>query len=99
MSEAEQHFKGIGKLVEECGEVLQLCGKAMLFPVGPHPDGKGPIAERLPAELSERKAAIIYFESVNNLTVDNERVSHKVSLFERWGLAGVFDLMQKPYGK
>lgn len=36
-----EHWKGIGKLIEECGEVLQVAGKAIAFPRGPHPDGAG----------------------------------------------------------
>ena len=47
-----EYYRGIAKLVEECGEVLQLLGKAMAFPDGEHPDKKGPLNERLPIELA-----------------------------------------------
>jgi hypothetical protein len=88
----KENWRGIGKLVEECGEVLQLLGKAIAFPTGEHPDGNGSIRERLPFELADLKAAIEYLERSNNLRIDTIRQSRKVSLFEKWGLTGVHDL-------
>lgn len=92
MSTPMERWRGIGKLVEECGEVLQLLGKAVAFPTGDHPDGKGSVRERLPGELADLKAAIEYFERVNNLRIDTIRQAAKVAKFERWGLTGVHDL-------
>lgn len=94
-----ERWRGIGKLVEECGEVLQLLGKAIAFPHGAHPDGQGPIRSRLPAELADLKAAIDYFESANDLRQDTERQAVKRGKFEKWGLTGVHDLRAKAYGK
>lgn len=86
-----EHWKGIGKLVEECGEVLQICGKAVAFPVGPHPDGQGPIATRLVEELADLKAAIQYFEHVNDMPVGlmSLRQREKFEKFTKWGLTGI----------
>lgn len=90
--EQPEKWRGIGKLAEECGEVLQLLGKAIAFPTGDHPDGKGSIRERLPFELADLKAAIAYFEYVNNLRVDTIREKEKFDKFIKWGLTGVHDL-------
>ena len=87
-----ERWRGIGKLTEECGEVLQLLGKAIAFPSGDHPDGKGSIRERLPVELADLKAAIEYFERVNRLRIDTLRQAEKVERFTEWGLTGVHDL-------
>ncbi len=48
------YWLGIGKLGEEAGEVNQLVGKAIAFPIGEHPDGKGPVRDRFIEELGER---------------------------------------------
>jgi hypothetical protein len=88
----QERWRGIGKLTEECGEVLQLLGKAIAFPSGDHPDGLGSMRERLPLELADLKAAIEYFERSNKLRVDTFRQAEKVTLFEKWGLTGVHDL-------
>lgn len=74
------HF-GIGKLMEETGELItelgvtqllrkagrlqQLLGKAIAMPVGPHWDQKGEIRVRLMNELADTAAAIRYFQTVN----------------------------------
>lgn len=86
-----EHWLGIGKLVEECGEVMQLAGKAIPFPVGDHPDGKGPMAPRFEEELADLQAAMIYFRHVNGLDAERMRlrVEEKVAKFHQWGLTGV----------
>lgn len=92
----KERWRGIGKLVEECGEVLQLLGKTIAFPTGDHPDGKGTLRERLPEELSDLKAAIEYFEDQNELRVNVARTARKLALFQEWGLTGVHDLRPAP---
>ena len=94
-----EKWRGIGKLTEECGEVLQLLGKAVAFPSGDHPDGKGSIRDRLPAELADLKAAIEYFERVNRLRIDTIRQAEKVEKFTEWGLTGVHDLRTRSEGE
>ncbi len=85
------HFKGIGKLIEEMGEVQQLLGKAIAFPTRDHPDGKGNIHGRLPDELADLRAAITYFEEENSIYVDTKRYMDKLVQFQKWGLSGVVD--------
>ena len=87
----KEHWKGIGKLVEECGEVMQAAGKAIAFPEGDHPDGKGPVADRLAEECADLYAALDYFVSVNGLPVAEVRLRRdiKVAKFTAWGLSGV----------
>lgn len=94
-----EHWRGIGKLIEECGEVQQLLGKAIPFPVQDHPDGKGPLKPRLREELTDLWAAMQYFMESNDLTFDRERFARKVELFRKWGLTGVVELNAKAYSK
>lgn len=98
MIDNAERWRGIGKLTEECGEVLQLLGRAVAFPTGDHPDGKGSMRERLPLELADLKAAIEYFERANDLRIDTLRQDEKIAKFEKWGLTGVHDLRAKAYG-
>lgn len=97
MTDSEQHWCGIGKLTEECGEVLQLLGKALAFPVGVHPDGMGTVRDRLPLELADLKAAIAYFERANDLPDLYARRAEKIGKFQKWGLPGVHDMQAKSY--
>ena len=82
---------GIGKLIEECGEVQQLLGKAIAYPEGPHPDKRGSIIDRLPEELADLQAAINYVIITNNLDSDfiNQRKRTKLDKFLSWGLSGI----------
>lgn len=86
-----EHWNGIGKLVEECGEVLQLAGKAIPFPVGPHPDGQGEIKDRITLELADLIAAASYFIQTNGLDIDaiEERSKVKLQRFIDWKLSGI----------
>lgn len=88
----QEKWRGIGKLIEEAGEVLQLLGKVVPFPDGPHPDGKGALRDRLPIELADLKAAIHYFETENDLAVLGDRYLNKARQFKHWGLTGIMDL-------
>ena len=92
-----QHWRGIGKLIEEQGELLQLLGKAIVFPVGPHPDGKGELRTRLPDEIDDVIASIGYFREVNGLRDDTYRAAEKLVKYRKWGLTGVVDLNQISY--
>lgn len=60
-------WKGIHKLTEECGEVLQVVGKINVFPDGDHPDGGPPLRQRLEEELADLEAAIIYVRQSSSL--------------------------------
>ncbi len=87
-----EHWRGIGKLVEEMGELLQLLGKVIAYPTGDHPDGKGALKDRLPLELADVEAALYYFEQQSGIaieTVIHPLVLEKLSKFRTWGLPGV----------
>jgi|LNFM01.1.fsa_nt_gb hypothetical protein len=82
---------GIGKLTEECGELQQVIGKAMAFPIDPHPDSEGPLHLRFIDEISDVLAASDYFIERNNLPQDhiNDRRQAKLNLFRTWNLSGI----------
>lgn len=84
-------WKGLYKLVEECGEVLQIAGKLGPFPNGSHPDGKGDMKERLEDELADLAAAMHYVSEENGLDAQriSERAQMKLDQFREWGLTGV----------
>jgi len=48
---------GLAKLIEECGELIQVAGKLLAYPNGKHPDGAGCLHLRLEAELADVAAA------------------------------------------
>ena len=83
---------GCWKLQEEAGEVGQLIGKLGPFPVGDHPDKKGPIGPRLELEIGDLYAALDYFVSENfpNAERINEQRVEKFAKFKQWGLTGIF---------
>jgi len=86
-----EHWRGIGKVIEECGEVLQLLGKAIPFPTGDHPDGQGEVRSRLEAEIADLYAAMDYFIETNHLDpeVIDGRYVQKLEQFRAWGLTGI----------
>ena len=86
-----ERWNGIGKLIEETGEVLQIAGKLIAFPTGPHPDGKGVLAVRLTSELADTLAAIDYLIEHNHLPLEQiqARRAHKLAIFREWGLSGL----------
>lgn len=89
--EAREHWKGIGKLTEECGELLQVAGKAIAFPVVDHPDGEGHVGERFVQEIADVYAALDYFVETNKLDMHiiQLRRESKKRLYEKWELTGV----------
>jgi len=87
----KEKWIGIGKLTEECGELLQIAGKALPFPENAHPDGKGPVRERFIEECADVYAALDYFCATNCLsgpTMDLRR-AEKLEKFYKWGLTGI----------
>lgn len=87
----KEYWKGIGKVIEECGELLQVAGKAIPFPIGEHPDGCGDVKERFIQEIADVYAALDYFVSVNKLpqVVIEERRGSKLRMFVKWDLTGI----------
>jgi NTP pyrophosphatase (non-canonical NTP hydrolase) len=79
-------WSGMSKLIEECGEVLQLAGK--LIATGgavEHWDGSN-LRERLIEELADLAAAVTYFTQTNGLETQefHDRRRAKVELFKKW---------------
>ena len=79
-------WPGISKLIEECGEVIQVCGKL----IGSHGDinhwdGTN-LKERLEIELADLLAAISFVIPHNNLDPMSieERRKQKIDLFYEW---------------
>lgn len=87
----KEYWKGIGKVSEECGELLQVVGKAIAFPVGNHPDGKGNVRKRFIEEIADVYAALDYFCEANNIEfrLTKGRRKHKLDKFKKWGLDGI----------
>jgi len=81
-------FRGIYKVMEEAAEVTQEAAKACVFPVGPHPDGKGELRGRLETECADLYAALDYFCAINRLEVEPRRAM-KRRCFEHWTLDGI----------
>lgn len=57
-------WPGLCKLIEECGETLQVAGKLLAYPTGGHPDGTD-IIERIGHETADLYAVIQFFVDVN----------------------------------
>jgi NTP pyrophosphatase (non-canonical NTP hydrolase) len=79
-------WPGLSKLVEEAGEVFQVCGKLMATGgEAEHWDGTN-LVERLHDELGDLVGAIAFFVEVNSM--DKPRIigrgADKFSLFTGW---------------
>lgn len=80
-------WPGLAKLAEECGEVQQIIAKLMAYPAGEHPDGAGPLADRLREEVADLYAALDYVRAHNAMAVDERlalRREEKFKRFQRW---------------
>lgn len=66
-------FKGFAKLIEESGEVQQICGKLLAYQSGEHPDGKGNLWIRLEDELADLRASLSAV--IENNALDSARIS------------------------
>jgi len=88
---ATEKYKGIFKVTEEAGEVIQLAGKLAVFPEGVHPDGRN-LRTELMNELADLQAAMMYmnFEFTPiELAYMQDRIVRKLVKFCEWGLTGV----------
>lgn len=79
-------WPGLAKLAEECGELQQVIGKLMAYPKGDHPDGGGPLAPRLEAEIADVLAACEFVMLVGDVdwSMVNNRRGVKLMCFSRW---------------
>ncbi len=77
---------GLGKLIEECGEVLQVAGKIMASPTREHWDGKGDLFKRLEDELADVIAAAKFVADKFGVpaTNINKRIDSKIKKFWHW---------------
>ena len=82
----DSKWPGISKLVEEAGEVQQVCGK-LLGTRGAleHWDGSN-LKTRLEDEIADLVAAAYFVTQKNGLDEDRmaERIEEKMRLFEQW---------------
>ncbi len=78
-------WPGLSKLIEECGEVLQVGGKLM-GSAGDTAHWSGDLNQMLIEELGDLLAAVGFFMDVNGLDVDAvlARSTTKLALFEKW---------------
>jgi NTP pyrophosphatase (non-canonical NTP hydrolase) len=84
------NWPGLSKLVEECGEVIQVCGKIMgTGGQFEHWDGSN-LAERLEDELGDLTAAIDFVTFHVGLLRSRiaQRAEEKFDTFERWHAEG-----------
>jgi hypothetical protein len=87
-----------GLLIRVTGSLLQLSGKAIAFPTGPHPDRKGPLETRLAESLADLQAALEVFIETLSIPAQSliERRIAKLNAFRRWGLSGLTILSDPP---
>lgn len=82
-------LRGTTKLMEECGELVQIIAKKQAFwNTDEHPDGKGSLKERLENEIADVTAAC--HAVIKNMNLDssriNERVAYKFGMFMKWSV-------------
>lgn len=79
--------KGLTKLMEECGELVQVAAKLVAYPDGNHPDGAGDLFMRLEQEIADVIAAC-RFVSLKHNQVNFQyiasRIEDKVAMFQKW---------------
>lgn len=79
-------WSGISKLIEEAGEVGQVCGKLIqMAGATAHWDGTD-LRKRLEDELADLQAAIEFVACHNELDAGRigRRVDEKIALFNKW---------------
>jgi NTP pyrophosphatase (non-canonical NTP hydrolase) len=79
--------KGLAKLIEECGELVQVAGKRLAYySTDEHPDGGPPLPERLEDEIADVMAAIETVMSLHGLDRGRmlTRYADKLRLFRAW---------------
>ncbi len=68
------HNKGLTKLIEECGELVQIAAKkAAYMHTDQHPDGQGSLSARLAEEIADVQAAIALV--IDKLQLDHEKIA------------------------
>ena len=80
-------FGGLTKLIEECGELVQIAAKKQAyFDTDTHPDGKGSMKRRLEEEMADVIAACVFV--AEKFGLDDKfletRMQKKLALFKSW---------------
>lgn len=81
------HNKGLTKLVEECGELIQIAAKKMAYMnTDKHPDGNGSLKHRLEDEMADVMAICEFVSLKLNLDENYvlERARKKRELYKKW---------------
>lgn len=78
---------GLTKLIEECGELVQICAKKLAYyDTDDHPDGNGSMEARISEEIADVLAAMAFV--CDKFRLDDEmitnRVKDKLELFQQW---------------
>lgn len=79
--------KGLNKLMEECGELVQIAAKkAAYMHTDEHPDGAGSMVERLEDEIADVMAASLFVSIIMGLDWARiqKRRDKKVEQFAVW---------------
>lgn len=78
---------GLAKLMEECGEVVQVCAKKMACPNSDeHWDKKGSLKRRMEDEIADVAAAsqlVISTYALDSVYIE-ARAKEKLALFLKW---------------
>lgn len=80
-------WPGLGKLIEEAGEMLQVAGKLISSRgVTEHWDGGAPLDKRLEEELADLRSAARFVIEYNGLDADGiaARSARKSGQYEDW---------------
>lgn len=77
---------GLNKLMEECGELIQVAAKLAAYPSGVHPDGKGDLKDRMVEEMGDVMAACVFVTAKFGLDkrAVGDRTVQKVQRFVEW---------------
>lgn len=77
---------GMAKLLEECGEVGQIAGKLLAFPIGDFPERDARLLKKLEDELGDLRASIAFVTVKLGLDRDkvHERTKAKMELYLQW---------------
>ncbi len=78
---------GLAKLIEECGELIQIAAKKQaFFYTDIHPDGAGSMKVRMEEEIADVFAACVFVTETFQLddVKIEERIKKKLMLFRGW---------------
>lgn len=78
--------KGLTKLSEECGELVQAACKKIAYMDGQHPDKKGDLDKRIEEEMADVLAACDFVKKklkLNTKAIEKRR-KMKLKRFKKW---------------